>query len=216
MLRHSTSKRPSKATSYKIQRNTAGGENHHMCALCPSGPHNPHPKDWIGKHRDTSCHGKRTSGASCHRQVYPCHQAACRLPLSTETPRRWTACHIWGITVRMVLKRSSVHTKRTFVATSDADSAHRGHLQAHPGTRDCRTPLQFRDQGSGHLLYGLELRYDIRYWLNICRSRAIATEKNRKPRIRRTARRNTLKNRFFRPQKPYKTFYAAVWRGCKT
>ena len=60
----------------------------------------------------------------------------------------------------MVLNPSSVHTERTFVATSDADSVHKGHLEAHPGTRDFITLLQSRDQGSSHLLYGSEFRSD--------------------------------------------------------
>ena len=38
---------------------------------------------------------------------------------------------------------------------------------------------------------------------------------NTKLRKRRTASKNKAKNRFFRPQKPPKKFYAAVWRGRK-
>ena len=45
--------------------------------------------------------------------------------------------------------------------------------------------------------------------------RAIAAEENRKPRKRRTTRKKKEQNRFFRPQKPPKKVYAAVWRGCK-
>ena len=40
-------------------------------------------------------------------------------------------------------------------------------------------------------------------------------EENKKPRKRRTAEKNKAKNRLFRPQKPPKKFYAAVWRGRK-
>ena len=38
---------------------------------------------------------------------------------------------------------------------------------------------------------------------------------NTKLRKRRTASKKKAKNRFFRPQKPPKKFYAAVWRGRK-
>ena len=38
---------------------------------------------------------------------------------------------------------------------------------------------------------------------------------NTKQRKRRTASKNKAKNRYFRPQKPPKKFYAAVWRGRK-
>ena len=44
---------------------------------------------------------------------------------------------------------------------------------------------------------------------------ANAAEENKKPRKRRTTRKNKAQNRFFRPQKPPKKFYAAVGRGRK-
>ena len=44
---------------------------------------------------------------------------------------------------------------------------------------------------------------------------AIAAEEYKKSRKRRTTSKNKAQNRFFRPQKPPETFYAAVWRGQK-
>ena len=60
---------------------------------------------------------------------------------------------------------------------------------------------------------GEAMRPDWNIRLTLC-GRAIAAEE-KKPSRRRTTRKNKAQNRFFRPQKPPKTFYAAVWRGRK-
>ena len=52
-------------------------------------------------------------------------------------------------------------------------------------------------------------------WLGLLENCALAAEENKKPRKRRTARKNNAKNRLFRPQKPPQKFYAAVWQGRK-